>query len=99
MKKLFWIVLLLVAVGAGGAVFYANRGDKEPQVTTLKVTRGDIVDEGGHFREGYALEPGNWVLIRPDGYVGAIVASDERSVLDGYLENVGLAAAADRETQ
>jgi hypothetical protein len=60
---------------------------------------GDIVDDGGHFREGYGLEPGNWVLIRPDGYVGAIVASEERQALDGYLENVGLAAAADRATQ
>jgi len=39
------------------------------------------------------------VLIRPDGYVGAIVASEERQALDGYLENVGLAAAADRATQ
>jgi len=47
MKKLIWIVLLLVVVGAGGAVFYANRGDKEPQVTTLKVTRGDLVDAVG----------------------------------------------------
>ena len=47
MKKLIWIVILLVIVGAGGAVFYANRGDKEPQVTTLKVTRGDLVDAVG----------------------------------------------------
>lgn len=44
MKKLTWIVILLIVVGAGGAVFYANRGDKEAQVTTLKVSRGDIVD-------------------------------------------------------
>jgi HlyD family secretion protein len=47
MKKLIWIVVLLVAVGAGGAVFYANRGDKEPQVTTLKVSRGDVIDSVG----------------------------------------------------
>ena len=54
---------------------------------------GDIVDEGGHFRDGYGLEPGNWVLIRPDGYIGAIVSSDERPALDRYLENVGVGAA------
>ena len=47
MKKLTWIVILLIIVGAGGAVFYANRGDKESQVTTLKVSRGDIVDAVG----------------------------------------------------
>jgi HlyD family secretion protein len=47
MKKLTWIVILLIIVGAGGAVFYANRGDKEPQVTTLKVSRGDVIDAVG----------------------------------------------------
>jgi HlyD family secretion protein len=47
MKKLIWIILLLVVVGAGAAYLYANRGDKEPQVTTLKVTRGDLVDGVG----------------------------------------------------
>jgi HlyD family secretion protein len=47
MKKLIWIVILLVVVGAGAAYLYANRGDKEAQVTTLKVTRGDLVDAVG----------------------------------------------------
>jgi HlyD family secretion protein len=44
MKKLTWAIILLIIVGAGGAVFYANRGTTESQVTTLKVTRGDLVD-------------------------------------------------------
>ena len=30
------------------------------------------------------------VLIRPDGYVGAIIASDEIETLERYLEKVGL---------
>jgi 2-polyprenyl-6-methoxyphenol hydroxylase-like FAD-dependent oxidoreductase len=60
--------------------------------------RGDIIDEGKYFRDGYGLEPGDWVLIRPDGYIGAIVSSDERSALDRYLEHVGVGAVADRET-
>lgn len=47
MKKLTWIIGLIVVLGAAGAVFYASRGDKEPQVTTLKVTRGDIIDGVG----------------------------------------------------
>ena len=44
MKKLLPILVILVAVGAGGAVFYANRGEKEPTVTTLAISRGTIVD-------------------------------------------------------
>src|SRR5690242_3601133 len=47
MKKLTWIIGLIVVLGAAGAVFYASRGDKEPQVTTLKVSRGDIIDGVG----------------------------------------------------
>jgi HlyD family secretion protein len=47
MKKLIPIVIILIAIGAGGAVFYAKRGDKEPTITTLKTSRGDIVDAVG----------------------------------------------------
>jgi hypothetical protein len=43
---------------------------------------GDLVDDGGHF--------GDWVLIRPDGYVGAIAGPDNVSVLERYLAEVGL---------
>jgi len=52
--------------------------------------KGDIVDDGGHLRRAYGLMPGDWVLVRPDGYVGAIVTSDDASSLVSYLENVGL---------
>ncbi|AUW42288.1 FAD-dependent oxidoreductase [Rhizobium leguminosarum] len=54
--------------------------------------RGDIIDEGGHFRDAYGLASGDWVLVRPDGYVGAIVASGHAWALEAYLANVGLAA-------
>ena len=54
--------------------------------------RGDIVDDGGHIRDGYGVRPGDWVVVRPDGYVGAIVSSDHISDLDAYLEQVGLRA-------
>jgi 2-polyprenyl-6-methoxyphenol hydroxylase-like FAD-dependent oxidoreductase len=54
--------------------------------------RGNIVDDGGHIRDGYGVRPGDWVLVRPDGYVGAIVSSDHISELDAYLEQVGLRA-------
>jgi 2-polyprenyl-6-methoxyphenol hydroxylase-like FAD-dependent oxidoreductase len=52
--------------------------------------RGDIVDDGGHVRDGYGLEPGTWVLVRPDGYIGAIVSCDERPALERYLAEVGV---------
>ncbi|KKZ89563.1 2-polyprenyl-6-methoxyphenol hydroxylase [Rhizobium phaseoli] len=56
--------------------------------------RGDVIDEGGHFRDAYALAPGDWVLVRPDGYVGAILASGEASALETYLTTVGLGPVA-----
>jgi 2-polyprenyl-6-methoxyphenol hydroxylase-like FAD-dependent oxidoreductase len=52
--------------------------------------RGDLVDDAGHFRASYGLEPGTWVLIRPDGYIGAIASSDAGPALERYLRNVGL---------
>jgi 2-polyprenyl-6-methoxyphenol hydroxylase-like FAD-dependent oxidoreductase len=52
--------------------------------------RGDLVDADGHLRQAYALQAGDWVLVRPDGYVGAIVASHELHVLDDYFRSVGL---------
>ena len=47
MKKLLPIVIILAVIGAGGAVFYANRPEKEPTVNTLQVSRGDIIDGVG----------------------------------------------------
>jgi hypothetical protein len=53
--------------------------------------RGDLVDVAGHVQSAYGLAPGGWVLVRPDGYIGAIVSSDQLSALERYLESVGLA--------
>ena len=52
--------------------------------------RGDILDYGGHLRDSYSVREGDWVLVRPDGYIGAIVSSQFISELDGYLDDVGL---------
>lgn len=51
--------------------------------------QGDLMDDAGHFRAAYVLSPGDWVLVRPDGYVGAIVASGEIGALETYLQKVG----------
>ena len=32
-----------------------------------------------------------WVLVRPDGYVGAIVTADSAAALESYLREVGVA--------
>ena len=53
-------------------------------------SRGDVVDHGDYVRRAYALTPGCWVLVRPDGYVGAIVSAGEIAALEEYLRNVGL---------
>src|SRR5262249_39803167 len=61
--------------------------------------RGDIADEGGHIRDGYGLEPGTWLLIRPDGYIGAIISPNERLALEHYLAGVGVGGDSDRESR
>ena len=48
----------------------------------------DLRDEYGQFRDAYALQAGDWVLVRPDGYIGAIVASGGVDALARYLARV-----------
>lgn len=55
------------------------------QVHTLG-KRGDLIDEQGHFKNAYGVSPGDWVLVRPDGYVGAIVTPAEIGALKNYLQ-------------
>ena len=52
-------------------------------------TRGDLIDEHGNFSNAYAVASGVWVLVRPDGYVGAIVESDQIEALENYLRKIG----------
>ncbi|MBW7970672.1 FAD-dependent oxidoreductase [Bradyrhizobium sp. BR 10289] len=51
---------------------------------------GELVDEGGHFRSTYAVSPGEWVLVRPDGYVGAVVGAQQTDALTRFLAEQGL---------
>jgi HlyD family secretion protein len=44
MKKLIAIVVVLVVVGVGAGAYYRSRQAPEPKVTTMPVTRGDVVD-------------------------------------------------------
>ncbi|MGA8614925.1 MAG: FAD-dependent oxidoreductase [Xanthobacteraceae bacterium] len=52
--------------------------------------RGDIIDEDGDLQGAYGLASGDWVLVRPDGYIGAIVSSGEIGALETYLRGVGV---------
>lgn len=49
---------------------------------------GDLIDERGHFKDAYAVSSGDWVLVRPDGYIGAVLASEELTALEGYLDEL-----------
>lgn len=55
---------------------------------------GDIHDPAGGVANAYGLAAGEAVLVRPDGYVGAVVTADTAKALDGYLARVGLQAPA-----
>lgn len=45
-------------------------------------------DTDGSFAAIYGAHAGDWFLIRPDGYIGAILGADEHHLLDDYLETV-----------
>ncbi|QEO18156.1 FAD-dependent oxidoreductase [Acetobacter vaccinii] len=36
----------------------------------------ELVDDDGHIAEAYGIEAGQWVLVRPDGYIAGIFPSD-----------------------
>jgi hypothetical protein len=55
---------------------------------------GDVVDEQGLVREYYGLAAGDCVLVRPDGYIGAVARDAE--TLESYLGAVGLKPLPDR---
>jgi hypothetical protein len=39
--------------------------------------RGDIIDDDRHVADAYGLAAGQWALVRPDGYLAAIVETCE----------------------
>ncbi|MCQ3000788.1 FAD-dependent oxidoreductase [Pseudomonas syringae] len=57
--------------------------------------KSGVLDEEGHFQNAYTPAIGDWVLIRPDGYVGAIVAAEHSEILETYLQQVGLGVLND----
>ena len=51
---------------------------------------GEFADVWGHVREAYALEQGDAVLVRPDGYIAAIVDAATCAGLDDWLTGMGI---------
>ncbi|MET0499725.1 MAG: FAD-dependent oxidoreductase, partial [Steroidobacteraceae bacterium] len=50
----------------------------------------EFEDVSGSLQATYGVAAGDWMLVRPDGYIGAIVASGELPVLEQYLERIGV---------
>ncbi|MCK1718756.1 FAD-dependent oxidoreductase [Bradyrhizobium sp. 141] len=50
----------------------------------------ELVDESEHFRAAYTVSPGDWVLVRPDGYIAAFVNSQQIDRLTHFLAEQGL---------
>jgi hypothetical protein len=46
--------------------------------------QGDLIDDAGHIADAYGLAPGQWALVRPDGYLAAIIDTNE---LDQTLQS------------
>ncbi len=53
-------------------------------------SHGDMIDDGGHFSNAYAPSAGDWFLIRPDGYIAAIVNSADIGSLETYFPALGI---------
>ncbi|WP_327406093.1 FAD-dependent oxidoreductase [Streptomyces sp. NBC_01288] len=52
--------------------------------------RGDLLDPGGWVHSAYGLTADQWVLVRPDGYVAAVVDTAELGAVEAYLDTVGV---------
>jgi len=49
----------------------------------------ELVDKEGDIAEAYGIEPGHWVLVRPDGYIAGIFPSAGlEAQLSRYLAHV-----------
>lgn len=71
--------------------YEADRDRVRPRVGLRIFTfgaRGELRDERGHFKDAYGVASGDWVLVRPDGYIGAIVGSQELPALQSYLDKL-----------
>ncbi|WP_323010694.1 FAD-dependent oxidoreductase [Paracoccus sp. (in: a-proteobacteria)] len=78
----------LLVHGAGGETVAPRPGLHVHHIDP----QGDVIDAWGHVHDAYELAPGECVLIRPDGYVGAflILGADRTRKLARYLGHMGV---------
>ncbi|MGL9619561.1 FAD-dependent oxidoreductase [Bradyrhizobium sp. U531] len=73
---------------------YRVKQESVPARTGLHIhcigPQGEFIDESEHFRSAYSVSPGDWVLVRPDGYIGAFVGSQQVDKLTHFLAEQGL---------
>ena len=74
----------LLGYGVAGDLVKARPG---VQMHTVG-SGGDVIDDQGHFQRIYGLAIGEWVLVRPDGYVGAVFSSAHIDAVEDYLQRV-----------
>ncbi|MFT9408558.1 hypothetical protein [Acetobacter fabarum] len=49
----------------------------------------ELVDDGGHIAGAYGIDPDQWVLVRPDGYIAGVFLPDGLEVqLSRYFAHV-----------
>ncbi|KPI09205.1 Pentachlorophenol monooxygenase [Actinobacteria bacterium OK074] len=59
-------------------------------IHTIGGARGDILDSGDRVRDAYGLTAEQWVLVRPDGYVAAVVDTADLAAVETHLDGVGV---------
>ncbi|EAM2622693.1 FAD-dependent oxidoreductase [Salmonella enterica] len=76
----------LLAYETHGKVIDARRGLRIHHIGE----QGELIDTLGHFRESYQLAPGQCVVIRPDGYVGAFFHGKQSNDIENYLSRFAI---------
>jgi hypothetical protein len=84
--------------GAHWTLLGYEAGDERPRsragVRIHTIGEGDELRDGeGLFAATYGVAEGDWVLVRPDGYVGAIVRKGTTDALEEYLDRCAPADA------
>lgn len=73
---------------------YKVRRDSFPPRAGLSIHTigpcGDLVDDRELFFDAYVPRAGEWLLVRPDGYIGAVIPSNKIDDLEEYMGKVGL---------